>query len=288
MEIEKLERKIRMKRPETAGFSVLASLLGLLVFLSPADAKAQMSAADELARKLANPLANIHAILYENDVFFFNSENGKNKGELYSFQLKPVWAVDVEEEGYSVIFRAIIPLNGRFRSVTDNFGRIWGLGDMGLEIFIAPKTSSTWKWGIGPQFSFETRSQPQLGGTGYGIGLTGVIVGSISSQISLALLANQAWSLDSKHSIASIQPFLSYHFRSVPGLHIHYRQATTINWKTRGAKVNLPIGVGIGRTWAFGDRGYGFDFNFGIYFYPIREDGAPLWSLKVDLGLVWP
>jgi hypothetical protein len=276
------------KLSRAVGFCVPLAGLYLMLLAAPSVAQTRMSAAEEMARKLADPLANIHAIRLENDVFFFDSENGKNKGELYSFKLTPVWAIDVEDEGYLVIPRAVIPLNGRFRSTSDNFGRIWGLGDMELQILIAPKTMSSWNWGIGPQISFETSRQPQLGGIGYGIGLIGALAGNLSPQISLAVLVSNNWSLDGKHSIASIQPFLSYNFKSVHGLYINYQQATTVNWKAKGTKVNLPIGAGIGRTWVLSDRGHGFDLNFGIYFYPLRSDRAPLWSLKFGIGFVLP
>jgi hypothetical protein len=287
-EIVMRKRKNLKKSSQGYGPCVLLITLFLMLLIAPAETHAQMSAAEEMARKLANPLANIHAILTETDVFFFDSGNGQKKGELYSFKLTPVWAIDVEDKGYSVIPRAVVPLNGRFRSTSDHIGRIWGVGDIALQIFVAPKTESAWKWGIGPQFSFKTSSQPQLGGIGHGIGLSGVFVGNLSSKVSLAVLVGNTWSLDGEHSIASIQPFLSYNFKSVPGLYINYQQATTINWKAEGTKVSLPIGAGIGRTWALGDRGHGFDFNFGIYFFPIRSDRAPLWSLKFGIGFVLP
>jgi hypothetical protein len=259
-----------------------------MLLTNPADSLAQMSSAEELARKLADPLAYIHAILTENDVYFFGVKNGKKRGEIYSFKLTPVWAIDFGEKRFSVIPRAVIPFNGRFRSTADSFGRIWGLGDTALQILVTPKTKSTWKWGIGPQFRFKTSNKPQLGGIGNGIGVNGVFVGSLSSQITLAVLVGNTWSYDGKYSIASILPFLSYNFKSVPGLYINYQHATTINWKAEGTKVNLPLGVGVGRTWALGDRGHGFDFNFGIYFFPIRPDGAPLWSLKFNIGFILP
>jgi hypothetical protein len=282
------KRRLIKKDPRTVGSGILFICSCLMLLVVPAKTQAQMSAAEEIARKLADPLANIHAILNENDVFFFDSENGKNKGELYSFKLTPVWAIAFKEKGYSVIPRAVIPLNGRFRSVTDSFGRIWGLGDIELKVYVAPKSESTWKWGVGPQFSFKTRNQHQLGGIGNGFGVSCVIVGNLSPQTSLAVSIGNSLSFDGKYSIASIQPFLSYNFKSVPGLYISYRQATIINWKAEGTKVNLPLGAGIGRTWPLGDRGHGFDFNFSMYFFPIHQDGAPLWSLKFSLGFVLP
>ena len=134
-----LKRKTLKKRSQAIGPSGLFVGLCLILLVAPAKTQAQMSAAEEIARKLADPLANIHAILPENDVFFFDSENGQKKGELYSFKLTSVWAIDFKDKSYSVIPRAVIPFNGRFRSNTDNFGRIWGLGDIALQIFYAPK-----------------------------------------------------------------------------------------------------------------------------------------------------
>ena len=101
------KREIFKNRSQAVGSCVLFVGLCLLLLAAPAETHAQMSAAEEMARKLANPLANIHAILTETDVFFFDSGNGQKKGELYSFKLTPVWAIDVEDEGYSVIPRAV-------------------------------------------------------------------------------------------------------------------------------------------------------------------------------------
>lgn len=282
------KRRILKKSSQKDRIRALFIGLCLMLPIAPTEAQAQTSSAEEMARKLADPIANIHAILTENDVFFFDSGNGPKKGELYSLKLTPVWAVDIEEKGFSIIPRAVIPLNGRFRSNFDHLGRIWGLGDIALQVFYAPKTESAWKWGIGPQLSFNTSNKPHLGDIGNGIGLSGVFVGNLSSQVSLAVIVSNIWSYDGRHNIASIQPFLSYTFKTVPGLYINYQQATTINWKAEGTKVSLPLGAGIGRSWVLGDRGHGFDFNFGIYFFPIRSDRAPLWSLKFSIGFVLP
>ena len=281
-------RKAFRRSSLNIGPGMLFVAVYLVLLMAPAEAQAQMSAAEEMARKLADPLANIHAILNENDVFFFDSMNGQKNGEIYSLKLTPVRAIDFKEKGFSVIPRAIVPLNGRYRSPSDRLGRIWGLGDIALQIFYSPATRASWKWGIGPQFSFKTSRQPELGGIGNGIGLSGVFVGHLSSQISLSVLVCNNWSYDGKYSVSSIQPILSYHFKSFPGLYINYRQATTINWKAEGKKVTLPLGAGIGRTWMLSNRGHGFDFNFGMYFYPIRQDGAPLWSLKFGISILLP
>lgn len=281
-------RKNLRQNSQEVVLGILCFGLCLMVLAAPNEALAQMPAAEGIARRLADPLAITRAILIDNDVLFFDSGNGEKKGELYSFKLTPVWAIDLKEKNFSLIPRVFLPLNGRFRSEVYNLGRIWGWGDMVFQIFVAPQKNSAWKWGIGPQFSLETRSQPQLGGIGNGMGLSGVIVGDLSSQISLALLISNCWSFDGKYSIASIQPFLTYHFRFAPGLYVNYQQTTTISWKAKGTKVSLPLGAGIGRTWALSDRGHGFDFNFSIYFFPLRPEGAPLWSLKFKIGFVLP
>ena len=132
-----------MKSSQVCRHCILSITLFLILLSVPSVAQAQMSTAEEIARKLGNPLADIHAILFENDVFFFDSGNGQKKGELYSFKLSPVWTIDVEDKGYSVIPRAVIPLNGCFQSANDHIGRIWGLGDITLQIFVAPKIHSS-------------------------------------------------------------------------------------------------------------------------------------------------
>jgi len=37
-----------------------------------------------------------------------------------------------------------------------------------LQFFFSPRNDSAWKWGIGPIFSLETRTDDKLAGPGWG------------------------------------------------------------------------------------------------------------------------
>ena len=206
-------------------------LLYLFIFLGllPAYAQDEVSADEEMARKLNDPLAYIHALLTENDMNI--SESGSPN--TYSIKLQPVWAINFEKAGFSLIPRAVIPINSATRvNPNGSNEQVWGLSDVVFQLWYAPKTSGSWKLGFGPQFSFESRQEAELAGLGNGIGISGVLTGDITPQLALAAIVGNTWSYDGTKSVASIQPFLFYNFPSLPGTYIGYNQAITINWST--------------------------------------------------------
>jgi hypothetical protein len=90
-------------------------LLGCLLIL-PGAANAQepassdADAAAEMARKLQDPLANIKALMTDNDI---NFDTGEDEDEVsYGFQLQPVYAIPFEKQGFNLVNRAVIPILG--------------------------------------------------------------------------------------------------------------------------------------------------------------------------------
>ena len=65
--------------------------------------------AEEMARKLQNPLANIKAIMTDNAIGF---DTGDDEGTSYGFQIQPVYAIDFPEQGFTFIPRGVIPILG--------------------------------------------------------------------------------------------------------------------------------------------------------------------------------
>jgi hypothetical protein len=125
--------------------------------------------AAEMARKLQDPLANISALMTDNDIQFKTGDDDTS----YSFQLQPVYALDFPDRGFTFIPRAIIPIIGAAPESTfpklgdprpEGDSTTWGLSDILTQFFFAPKTEAKWKWGIGPQISWETRTDDKVGG----------------------------------------------------------------------------------------------------------------------------
>ena len=142
----------------------------LLILVSLPFGKLAAQDAAEMACMLQDPLANIKALMTDNDV---NINSGNNQTS-YGFQLQTVYAVSFEK--FNLINRAVIPIMGLApqaqRPISgpvpipdDPSGDLqWGLGDAMLQFFFNPKTDAYWKWGLGPIFSLKVRTNDNFAG----------------------------------------------------------------------------------------------------------------------------
>lgn len=267
-----------------------------LIFFSSsfAYAEEQGGGAAEMARKLQDPLANISAFMTDNDLQF---RSGKEEDTTsYSFQLQPVYAFDFPDQGFTFLPRAVIPVIGaasgsnlKYTGITPEAGgTTWGLSDIVTQFFFAPKIDGSWKWGLGPQLSWKTRTDDIVGGPGWGAGLSGVVVGSVTKQISFAGIINQLWSYDGDYSTMGFQPNLYYNLQSIEGAFIAYNSTITANWEASSDDVwTVPLGLYAGRMFALGG-GYGVEVGLGPYWNVIKPDGAADWSLKFQINFMLP
>ena len=85
---------------------ILAILMVPVIFITAAYA----DDAAEMARKMQDPLANIKALVTDNDVSFNTGEDEDKTS--YGFQLQPVYAIPFEDLGFNLVNRAVIPILG--------------------------------------------------------------------------------------------------------------------------------------------------------------------------------
>lgn len=266
--------------------------------LAAAPAQAQSgSAAEEMARKLQNPLANIHAIMTDNAIGFDTGDDG---GTSYAFQVQPVYAIDFPDQGFTFLPRAVIPILG-LEPGTDlprvgvdglptpsGGGSVWGLGDSFLQFFFAPHVKSKWKWGVGPQFSFPTASRDELRGPDWGAGIGGVVTGEITSELSFAGLVANHWSYDGSFNTLTLQPMLYYNIPQLPGAALAYNAVISADWEAPGSdRWTVPLGLSFTKTFDMGG-GHGFDVGGGPYYNVVRPDGAARWQLRFGMTWIFP
>lgn len=272
----------------------LAAVAAGLVFCPFGAFASDGAKAAEMARKLQDPLANISAVMTENDIMFKTGDGSTS----YQFQIQPVHAMDFPEKGFTLIPRAVIPVVGAapladLPQLGDRLpgggGTTWGLSDIVTQFFFAPKTTSAWKWGLGPQLSWGTHSDEILKGPDWGAGPVGVLVGSLGEQVVLAGIVGHLWSYDGDFSTTTIQPMLFYNIESVPGASIGYTATITADWKAEdsGDRWTVPLGMVVGRTFDLGG-GYGLDLNAGPYWNLVKPEGAADWFIKFGVTLVLP
>lgn len=260
----------------------------LLVFCSWNTVQGQEVSAEEVAKALQDPLGNIRALITDN-AFQFNA--GDPATTNYNFQLQPVWALSLEK--INLIPRAVIPIlgatnNAKLPEFGDPLGTAsqttWGLSDITLQLFMGPKSKGGWGWGVGPQFSLQTRTSENLAGAGWGGGIALIGVGQIN-QVSLALIASQHWGNQGDYSLLSIQPMIYYNFINWVGGTINYNNTITFDQKVEvGTGWSVPLGLSVSKAFVL-KGGHGIDASIGYYNYVSRPINAP--NDEIRFGLAW-
>ena len=146
-------------KPKTVATLVLLVLVAVSSPSAPLLAQ-ELSPEEEAARKAADPLGDVKALMTDNTIAF-----GAGEGEddtTFGFQLQPVYAIPTEK--LNMILRAVVPIigvepgvvvppiGGEPRPEDDSK---WGLSDTMVQYFFSPKSDGSIKWGIGPQVSIQ-------------------------------------------------------------------------------------------------------------------------------------
>ena len=245
--------------------------------------------AAEMARMLQDPLANIKALMTDNDINF----NTGNDQTSFGFQLQPVYAVSFEK--FNLINRAVIPIMGYApeaqRPIFGNdplpenaSGNLeWGLSDILLQFFFNPKTEAAWKWGVGPMFSLKTRSNSAFAGPGWGAGPGFVLVGGVGD-LSIATILGHVWG-ENGFSLSILQPMLFYNIGD-NGWTVHYNNIISLDVAaSSGNAWTVPLGLGVSKTYAVGKMG--IEPLIGYYWNVAKPEGAADQALKWSLNFLF-
>jgi len=268
----------------------LSFLITLLVILPLSLAAQEFSPEQEAARKAADPLADVRAIMTDNT---FGFDAGANENDTtYGVQIQPVYAIPNETK-FNMIARAIIPIIGVESGVVvppigpgprPDEGSTWGLSDSIAQFFISPKTDGSVKFGVGPQVSLKTQTSDRVAGAGWGGGLAAVVFTG-SGQWSVGALVMQHWGENSDFSTFTFQPIVMYMLPWIPGAYVGYNNAITCNWKAEsGQMLTVPLGLTAGKTLVL-QGGRALDLSVGAYPLVERPDGAPSWQFKFGASL---
>ena len=263
-----------------------------ITYVSAQDETSDVNAAAEMARKLQDPLANIKAIMSDNDLLF---KTGQDEFS-FSSSIQPVLAFPFDEAGFNLLTRAVIPILGLAPEAQRPIvgpplpaagGDTWGLGDIITQFFFSPKTDDPWKWGAGPMISLRTRTDSKLAGPGWGSGAAFVLVGG-SGNFSFAFIGGQLWGFDGNFSTAIFQPMVYYNFPNAPGFAIAYNNQWAYNWQgSSGNELTIPLGITGSKTFAL-KSGHGIDVGIGPYWNVARPEGAASFMFRINLAVLFP
>jgi len=124
--------------------------------LMPAAVAAQD--ADELARQLANPIANLYSLPFQ--LNYDEGYGADGEGSRYTLNIQPVIPISLTDD-WNLVSRTIIPAISQTDVVPGSTQK--GYGDIVQSFFFSPKepTAGGLIWGVGPVFLLPTVSDDE-------------------------------------------------------------------------------------------------------------------------------
>lgn len=240
---------------------------------------------EELALALANPIASLISIPFQNN---WDGRIGPvDDGHQYRLNVQPVIPISLSSD-WNLITRWILPVV-RQSEVFPGAGTQSGIGDLLVSFFFSPvrPTSGGWIWGAGPVVLAPTGSDPLLTADRWAAGPTGVVLRQQGAW-TIGMLGNHLWSVGGSSSRPDInasflQPFAS--FNAGGGWSYTVQAEATYDWDRRDA--SIPVGAFVGKVMRVG--GLPVQFNVGPRYYVANTDaGAKGWSLRFTAIVMLP
>ncbi len=194
--------------------------------LKPAPAA---SDAVELAKKLANPVASLISVPFQNNT---DVGIGEDNGYKNTMNFQPVIPITLSKK-LNLITRYIFPIVSQ-KNITGEETSQSGLGDATISAFFSPaEAKNGFVWGAGPVLLVPTATNEFLGGKKFGIGPSALALLQ-KNGVTIGALVSQTWSVAGDEDRSDVnflymQPFFNYNWKSGAGLGVSAE--ITQNWE---------------------------------------------------------
>jgi hypothetical protein len=262
---------------------LLCIIFGMLLLMPMSSTLAQDS--QDLAKKLANPVASLISIPFDLD--YDHNIGPVDDGDRLTLIAKPVVPITLNKE-WNLISRTIVPLVTQ-DDIFPGAGDQTGLGDILQSCFFSPAkpTSGGLIWGVGPVFLFPTATDDLLGSKKWGLGPTGVLLKQ-SGPWTYGMLFNHIWDVAGDDDRADInntffQPFVSY---TTPTAWTFTLQTeSTYSWETK--EWSVPVNFAVSKLTKLGKLPV--QYKAGVRYW---ADSTPLgpegWGFKLGIVFLLP
>jgi len=249
------------------------------------EAKSEASA-EELAKQLSNPIADLVSIPFQ---FNWQEGYGVNNDLQFILNVQPVVPFHISKD-WNMIARFIVPYISQ-PEITPGVGPESGLGTITYSTFFSPVNDSHFIWGLGPVFGLPMTSNPVLGGGQWLVGPTFVglctcgswtIGALLNQQFSIANTGNQDLPYFSQ---AFLQPFVAYTTKSAVTFTL--QSQSTYNWEAApDQRWTVPVLFLVSKLTKLGP--FPFSIQAGGGYYAERPDVGPKWKLVTNFVLLLP
>ena len=213
--------------------------MGLITNAQEVEKEDSTPSADELAKKLQNPIASLISVPFQGNLDF---GVGPEDGTRFTLNVQPVIPLSISED-WNLIARVILPLTSQ-NDVRGNSGRQTGLGDAVVSAFFSPKepTSGGLIWGAGPVFLIPTATD-NLGTEKFGLGPTAVALKQIGD-ITLGGLVNHIWSVAGDNDQPDVnttffQPFVAKNFSGGYAIGVNTELSQSWDYNATSGTINI-------------------------------------------------
>lgn len=235
------------------------------------------SNADELAKKLSNPVAALISV----PIQYNYDETFGADGYRHTINVQPVIPISISED-WNLISRTILPIISQDDVIpgTDQSG----FGDIVQSVFFSPKapTASGIIWGVGPAAILPTGSNEFSADT-WAAGPT-VVVLKQQGKLTIGALANHLEDVsgDVEISATFVQPFLSYSLGK--GRTFTFNTESTYDWEAE--QWTVPVNLSYSQVRKFGSQLV--SIGGGVRGYLESPDGGPDWGVRLIFTLLYP
>lgn len=249
---------------------------------SGAESQDSVTEAQELAKKLNNPVASLISLPLQSN---FDFGMGTGSGWRYTLNVQPVIPIALSPK-WNVISRTILPIIHQGNVTGPNTSQA-GLGDTVQSFFLSPNKSEPFIWAVGPVVLLPTATDASLGARKWGLGPTAAVLKQ-SDGWTVGVLANHIWSVAGKANRADVnatfvQPVLSYTTKQAWTYAINTE--STYDWNTRSWSV--PIIPTISKLVRFGKQP--MSFGGGLKCWVTTPTGGPEGcGLRITVTALFP
>src|SRR6516162_4965143 len=246
----------------------------------------EAESASELNRKLTNPVSSIWSIESQFNNFELNNGHWSNN---WNFQ--PVLPLSLTKD-WNLITRPVMPFYDivPHPTVSGEWERDAGLGDLALVELLSPAHSGNWILGAGPTAIFPTATSRFTGQRKWQLGPT-VVLGYLTKQYFIGVFPQQWWSIGGEHgrpdtNQMNLQPIATLFFPG--GWSLGYSGNILANWNAPSEDVwTVPIGLGLAKVVKFGRLPV--KIQLAVQYMPVhpRIDGQE-WNVQVSITPVIP